>query len=146
MVLGLLGPCLLLYAQARPGLRRLVLAGGAALLGVATTTLSAALTFGPDHALAWNTALTLPALATALVLAALLAPVNARLCAALGLVTITASVVMVAHAPADPYFAQSLQGWEQGRFIRFHGAAQWVAWLWPYAALLWLLRRLGRPD
>ena len=26
----------------------------------------------------------------------------------------------------------SLQAWEQGRFIRFHGLAQWVGWLWPY--------------
>ncbi len=37
------------------------------------------------------------------------------------------------QAPVDPYFAQSLQAWEQGRFIRFHGLAQWIGWLWPYA-------------
>ena len=42
-----------------------------------------------------------------------------------------------------PYFAQSLHGWEQGRFIRFHGAAQWVGWLWPYAAIVYLLTRLA---
>jgi hypothetical protein len=52
----------------------------------------------------------------------------------------------MAQAPADPYFAQSLQAWEQGRFVRFHGLAQWVGWLWPYVAMLWLLSRLGAAD
>jgi hypothetical protein len=66
-----------------------------------------------------------------------------RVAAGLGLVVITAAVALVAQAPADPYFAQSLQGWEQGSFIRFHGLAQWIGWIWPYAALLWLLARLG---
>ena len=51
----------------------------------------------------------------------------------------------MAQAPADPYFALSLQAWEQGRFIRFHGLAQWIGWLWPFAALVWMLLRLGAP-
>ena len=33
--------------------------------------------------------------------------------------------------------------WEQGRFIRFHGLARWVGWLWPYLAMVWLLLNLG---
>ena len=61
----------------------------------------------------------------------------------LGLVVLTALVMLVAQAPADPYYAASLQGWEQGRFIRFHGVAQWVGWLWPYVAMAWLLARLA---
>ena len=62
------------------------------------------------------------------------------------LIAVTTLVVAVAQAPADPYFAQSLQAWEQGNFIRFHGAAQWVGWLWPFAALIYLLLRTGRPE
>ena len=62
------------------------------------------------------------------------------------LVALSALVALVAHAPADPYFAESLQAWEQGRFIRFHGAAQWVGWLWPYAALLYLLSRVAARE
>ena len=54
--------------------------------------------------------------------------------------------MLVAQAPADTYFAQSLQGWEQGRFIRFHGAAQWVGWLWPYAAISYPLARLAARE
>jgi len=52
----------------------------------------------------------------------------------------------VAQAPTDPYYAESLQGWEQGRFIRFHGLAQWIGWLWPYAALFYLLARVTARD
>ncbi len=79
----------------------------------------------PQHAL--------QALAIGTGAAMLLSFVPRRVAAGFGLIALTALVMLVAQAPADPYFAQSLQGWEQGRFIRFHGAAQWVGWLWPYA-------------
>ena len=72
-----------------------------------------------------------------------LAPMPRRLVAGIGLVALTGLVFGVAQAPADPYFAQSLQAWEQGRFVRFHGLAQWIGWLWPYAAMGWLLSRLA---
>ena len=52
---SLLAPCLVAYTIARPGWRRLVLAGGAAALGFAAMTLSTAMNFGPDHAFAWRT-------------------------------------------------------------------------------------------
>jgi VanZ family protein len=143
ILLGLLGPCLLAHTAFRPGPRRIVVVLVVAAAGFATTTLSTALNFGPAHALAWLTPPTLPALALALVLAAACAWLGPRLVAALALVTLTALVALIAQAPADPYFAESLQGWQQGRFIRFHGLAQWVGWLWPYAAIGWLLLRLG---
>jgi hypothetical protein len=63
-----------------------------------------------------------------------------------GLVALTALVLLVIQAPADPYFADSLQAWEQGRFIRFHGAAKWVGWLWPYAAIAYFLVRVGSSE
>ncbi len=50
------------------------------------------------------------------------------------------------QAPTSAYFAQTLQTWEQGRFIRFHGLAQWLGWLWPYVAGAYLLQRLSQPD
>jgi VanZ family protein len=143
---GLLAPSLLTFTVARPGWRRLILVLGAAALGLASTTLSTALNFGPQHALAWLTPTTLPAMAVAMLLAALAARAPRRAAAALGLVAATALVVLSAQAPSDPYFADSLQAWEQGRFIRFHGVAQWVGWLWPYAVLVHLLRRVGARD
>ncbi len=140
---GLLAPSLLCFTVTRPGWRRLVLVLGAAALGVASTTLSTALSFGPQHALAWLTPMTLPAIGAAVLLAALAVGASRRTAAALGLVAATALVMLSAQAPSDPYFADSLQAWEQGRFIRFHGVAQWVGWLWPYALLVHLLRRVA---
>jgi len=146
VALGLLGPCLMTYSMARPGLRRLWLAFGATALGFGVTTLSTALNFGPQHALAWCTASSLGGLALGCAAALLLLGSGRRTAAGIALVVVTACVGLVAQAPADPYFAASLHGWEQGRFIRFHGLAQWVGWLWPYAATLWLLRQIAGRD
>lgn len=144
IALGLTAPCLVAYASTRPGWQRLVLLAGAVLLALTLSTLSTALNFGPEHALAWLSATTWRALALGVVLALLTIRVSPRLAAGLGLAALTALVMLVAQAPADPYYAASLQGWEQGRFIRFHGLARWIGWLWPYAAMAWLLARLAR--
>ncbi|HEY6134778.1 MAG TPA: VanZ family protein [Rubrivivax sp.] len=146
IALGLLSPSLVAVVVTRPGWRRWVMCGGALALAVAATTLSTALNFGPVHALAWMTPATLPALGAAAALACVLAFAGPRLAAALGLVCLTAGVAVLAGVASDPYYASSLQDWEQGRFIRFHGLAQWVGWLWPYAAMAWLLARLARRD
>lgn len=146
IALGLLAPVWVAYSVSPPGWRRLVLLAGAVAFGLGATTLSTALNFGPDHALAWLTPPVPPAVVAALSLAALLAWLPRRGAAGLGLVAITMMLALVNQAPADPYFAQSLQAWEQGRFIRFHGLAQWIGWLWPYAALGYLLSSVAGRD
>ena len=146
IALGLLAPCMVAISVARASWRRVVLVLGAATLGVLATTLSTTLNFGPQHLLAWSTPQALAALASAAVLAALLSVLPRRAAAGLGLVVLTALITLVAQAPSDPFFAQSLQGWEQGRFIRFYGVARWVGWLWPYAAIVYLLVRLAARD
>lgn len=143
VALGLLAPCMVAYTVSRRGWRRAVLAGGALALGLAATTLSTALNFGPDHALAWRTPNSSAGIVLGVLLALALAPVPRRVAAGIGLVALTALVLLVARLPADPYFAESLAAWEQGRFIHFHGAAQWVGWLWPYVAALYLLVCIG---
>lgn len=146
IALGLAAPCAIAFSISRPGWRRLVLALGAAAIGALTTTLSTALNFGPQHALAWSTPQALAAFGFAAVLVALVSLAPRRAATGLGLMALTAMVTLVALAPTDPYFAQSLQAWEQGRFIRFHGAARWVGWLWPYGAIAYLLARLAARD
>jgi VanZ family protein len=146
IVLGLLAPCLVAFAVTRRGWRRAVLALGATALAVAIISLSTALNFGPDHAFTWFTPLALNAGSVGLLLALLFALVGRRVAAGLGLVVLTALVAVVAQAPSDPYHAASLQAWERGRFIHFHGLARWVGWLWPYAAIGWLLTRLAARD
>jgi VanZ family protein len=141
-LLGLLAPCLVAYSVSHREWRRLLLAGGAMVLGIAATTISTALNFGPDHAAAWLTPQAVVALVAGVALAAAFALLPKRGAAAVGLIVLTALVVLVSQASSDPYYADSLQAWEQGRFIRFHGVAQWVGWLWPYAALVYLLTRV----
>jgi hypothetical protein len=142
--LGLAVPTLLAYAGIRPGMRRLRFAGGLVVLGLAATTASTALNYGPEHALAWWTpAIGVAIIAVAAVLAAL-ASVSAAASAAWALAATVAELMLVVLAPADPYFAQSLQRWSQGRFIHFNGAAQWIAWGWPFLAGAWLIGRLRR--
>ncbi|WP_430419544.1 VanZ family protein [Methylibium petroleiphilum] len=143
---GLLAPCLLAYALTRPGPRRLVLPAGALLLGIAATTLSTALNFGPEHALTWWTPPVLPAIGVVAVVAVGLTWLPARASAAVALLVISFGVALVNIAPGDAYYAASLQSWEQGRFIRFHGLSQWIGWLWPWATLAYLLGRVAARD
>jgi VanZ family protein len=144
VALGLLVPCLIAYTVTHPGVRRLALAAGAAAVAVGTMTLASAMNYGPDNALAWWTPAVGPGLVGGLAAAVLCLPLGRRRVAGVALVALTALVAIVAMAPTDPYYALNLQGWQQGRFIRFHGLAQWVGWFWPYVAMGWLLSRLGR--
>ncbi|MEO5695566.1 MAG: VanZ family protein [Burkholderiaceae bacterium] len=146
IALGLIAPCLVAFAIARPGWRKLALVAIVTAFGWFTTTLSTALNFGPQHLLAWSTPQALAALAVGALLAGALSAIPRRAVTGLGLVALTALVVFVSQAPSDPYYSQSLLAWEQGRFIRFHGAARWVGWLWPYVAIVYLLARLGARD
>ncbi|MCY7370098.1 MAG: VanZ family protein [Polaromonas sp.] len=142
VALGALVPCLLGYSALRTRWQRLAMAGLALAVAAAASSLSAALTYGPEHAWAW---LDLPVQA-GLVLAGLLAlallALPRRAALALALLALAIQLGLLNQSPADPYFAQTLQTWEQGRFIRFYGLVQWLGWLWPYAALLHLLVRL----
>ena len=144
--LALFAPIMLAYGVARPGWRRALLVIILAIVAFGAMTLSTALNFGPLHALGWLTPVTVPAMAASCVVALALIAAPCRVAAALALAALAGAVALVAQAPSDPYFAQSLQSWEQGRFIHFHGMAQWVGWLWPYVAMLWLLGQLARRE
>jgi hypothetical protein len=42
---------------------------------------------------------------------------------------------MINTGEPDVYLSQTLLTWEQSRFIRFNGLAQWLGWLWPYMVM-----------
>jgi hypothetical protein len=86
------------------------------------------------------------ALLVALVVALGLAFAPTRACVALVLLALGAYLSLLNQAPESPYLSQTLQAWEQGRFIRFHGLAQWLGWLWPYAALFYALTLVWHKD
>ena len=125
--LGALIPCLIGFCVVRGGRRRglfalMVMAGA-----VGVTALSHALSFGPVLAWSWFGL-----------------PVKVGLSMALA----TACVLLLAPRRVNAALAilQTLHAWEQGRFIRFNGVAQWLAWLWPYASLAYVLTLVTRAD
>jgi len=144
VLLGALAPCLLAYCVVRTFYGRCCVALGVLLAGVAASALSAALSYGPAHAWAWLGPGVQQGLVGAALLALLLAGLGSRVIAGLGLLAVLWQLVLLNQAPTSPYFAQTLQTWEQGRFIRFQGVVQWLGWLWPYVAAGWLARRLLR--
>jgi VanZ family protein len=147
VTLGLLIPCLLGYCIIRQLRHRLLFAGTVFALGLAATALSAALSYGPEHSWAWFGAPARAGMAGALLLAAALLWLPTRASAALLLLALGVYLSLLNQAPTSPYFAQTLAAWEQGRFIRFNGIAQWLGWLWPYAALAYVLARVwGREQ
>ncbi len=136
-------PVLLAYSVLRASSQRLWMSLLGLLLGVTASSLSAALTYGPTHAWDWvSPEVVKGALLTAL-LAAALVRLPPRACLVLALVCLVWQLSLLNQASSDVYFAQTLQNWEQGRFIRFHGLIQWLGWLWPYALLWHLVRRLS---
>ena len=107
---------------------------------MAAAGLSSALTYGPEHAWAWVDAPTLLGLGLAAVagLAALALP--PRGCHVGLILALAVSLSLLNRVPSSAYLDQSLEVWEQGRFIRFHGLSQWLGWLWPFAALVFGVR------
>ncbi len=137
---GMTGAALTLLCLLRPSApkTRLVLALiGAAML---TKTLASALLFSPENALVWITPGAEGGFLIGMIMLSGLAvapPVAQRRLAAL---TLLLSLAIVNTTPVNPYFISTLQGWVQGKFLNFNGAAQFLSLLWPFFALwfLWL--------
>lgn len=146
VTLGALIPCLLAYCVVRTPGRRLLVMLSAIGVGVLATALSAALSWGPVHAWAWLSAPVRVGLGASVVLGLLALLLPCRGSAAVLLLALAVHLSLLNQAPASAYFTQTLQTWEQGRFIRFNGLAQWLGWLWPYAALAYVLQRLSRRE
>ncbi|MFN0183518.1 MAG: VanZ family protein [Aquabacterium sp.] len=142
VAVGMGGTCAMAFACTKAGWHRLIVVALVLSMAVLGSSLSALLSFGPQHAWSWAGPGVWPGLLLAAALACLLISIRPIVATALGLMALAALVTAVSVAPVDPYFAQNLQSWELGRFIRFHGLIQWLSWLWPYAALVWLLGRL----
>lgn len=135
VALGLLVPFLLGFCVVRSVRHRLLLVLAMLVFGFASTGLSAALSWGPTHTWAWLDSTAVMGAALALLMGVVLIAVPWRVSASLALLALGLQMGLLNQAPTGPYFAQTLQAWEQGRFIRFNGIAQWLGWVWPYAAM-----------
>ncbi|MDF3036045.1 MAG: hypothetical protein K0S28_1319 [Paucimonas sp.] len=141
---GLTGAVLTLLCMLRHRSPKAILA--TAMIGGAlcVRSLASALQFSPEHAFAWLT----PGAQGGLLLGAVMlsglvfAPVAAqRRVAAL---TLVMSLTVVNAVPPNPYFAETLQAWTQGKFINFNGAANFLSLCWPFIALWFLTHRVHK--
>jgi hypothetical protein len=139
-------PCLLGYSIIGRGRKRGIFALGTLAIGCGVSALSAVLSYGPGHAWAWLSLPVQVGLVAASVLALAMVRVPRNVCIGLLLLALTVHAAVLNQAPTSAYFAQTLQTWEQGRFIRFNGLAQWLGWLWPYAVVWVTLRQLAVRD
>ena len=146
VALGVLVPALLAFSIVRTMQRRAAMLGWVICLAVGATSLSFTLSYGPQHAWSW---LSLPVqlgLVLGLVLGMILLTLPRRGCAAVAVLALGVGLSLINQSPTTAYFVQTLQTWEQGRFIRFHGLVQWLAWSWPYGVLVYLVARLSRRE
>jgi len=146
VMLGWVIPCLLGFGVIREWGQRLRYSLWVLAMSLCMSALSAALTYGPSHAWDWIGPPVLKGWLLAALVLGLLLRAPARLCLVLALVAVVWQLTLLNQASASAYFALTLQNWEQGRFIRFHGLIQWLGWLWPFALLAHLVRRLSRPQ
>ena len=142
MMLGLLIPGLLGYCIIRLRVKRLWFLLWLLVFGLGASALSGALSFGPERAWEWLDVPARAALTMAMLLLAALIAVPSRVIAALAVLALGVDLSLINQATMGPYFEQTLFLWEQGRFIRFHGLAQWLGWLWPFVVLGYVLSRV----
>lgn len=112
-----------------------------ALVGtaLAVKALAFAILMRAEQAFAWFTPGAQQGLAIGLALMLLAVALPRVLRLALAAVLLMAATVLVNLAPPNPYTAATLKVWEQGHFLNFNGLAQFVAAVWPFAALLYLI-------
>ena len=109
------------------------------LLGLVVRTLATAILDSPGDAFAWLT----PGAQMGLLLAVvglavgIALPATARLM--LAALALMAGAILVNLAPPNPYSAAALAVWRQGHFLNFNGLTRWVATLWPFLTLPFLL-------
>ena len=142
VMLGLLVPCLLGFGVIRQAGQRLMYLSVLLGLALGGSALSAALSYGPVHAWAWLTLPVMLGLGFGVLGGLVFLPFSARTAWAFLLLSVLVQQSLLNQSPESAYFAQTLQTWEQGRFIRFHDLVQWLGWLWPYAVMLLALLQL----
>ena len=135
--------------QAHRRQRRLLLVLMLALVftGLLVKTLASSLFFSPDNALTWITPGAQGGFLIGLIMLAGLAFAPQVAQRRLAVVTLVLALIVVNTIPANPYFVATLQAWQQGKFLNFNGAAQFMGMAWPFFALWFLLlpsHRLNR--
>jgi VanZ family protein len=145
---GMTGAALTLLCLTRRGAPRLALMLALIGVGIVVKTLASSLFFAPDNAFVWVTPGAEGGFLIGLIMLAGLAFAPQVAQRRLAVVTLVLSLIVVNTIPANPYFVSTLQAWQQGKFLNFNGAAQFLDMAWSVIALWFLLlpsHRLNRP-
>jgi VanZ family protein len=144
---GMTGAALTLLCLARRTAPRIWLMLALIGTGLLVKTLASSLFFSPDNALTWITPGAQGGFLIGLIMLAGLAFAPQVAQRRLAVVTLVLALIVVNTIPANPYFVATLQAWQQGKFLNFNGAAQFLGMAWPFFALWFLLlpsHRLNR--
>ena len=133
----------LLAASLTPSAPRIALLILFVLMSCGVRALSHAILFSPELAFAWLT----PGAQRGLLFGAAALLVTLALPRAMQLalvaIAVTFATVVVNLAPANPYYAATVQALNPGRFLNFNGLTQALAALWPFLAALYVMFALG---
>jgi VanZ family protein/uncharacterized membrane protein YkgB len=137
---GLTGAVLTMLCLLRRPAPKAGLVIGLLVAAVLVKSLASALLFSPENAFVWITPGAEGGFLIGLIMLGGLAFAPRVAQRRLAAMTLLLSLVIVNTTPVNPYFLSTLQGWVQGKFLNFNGAAQFLSLLWPFFALwfLWL--------
>jgi VanZ family protein len=136
---GMTGAALTLLCIARRTAPRFTLMLLFVASALVVKTLASSLQFTPDNAFVWITPGAEGGFLIGLIMLSGLAFAPQVAQRRLAVVTLLLSLIVVNTIPVNPYFMSTLQGWVQGKFLNFNGAAQFLSLLWPFFALWFLL-------
>ncbi|MFC0135695.1 hypothetical protein CR105_00035 [Massilia eurypsychrophila] len=136
---GMTGAVLTMLCLTRRGAPRTRLIIAMLAVALAFKTLASSLLFTPDNAWVWITPGAQGGFLIGLIMLSGLAFAPQVAQRRLAVVTLLLSLVVVNTIPANPYFVSTLQGWVQGKFLNFNGAAQFLSLAWPFFAIWFLV-------
>jgi VanZ family protein len=136
---GLTGAVLTLLSMMRREAPRAALMVAMLAAALVMKSLASSLLFTPDNAFVWVTPGAQGGFLIGLIMIGGLAFAPQLAQRRLAVATLLISLLVVNMTPVNPYFSATLQGWVQGKFLNFNGAAQFLSLLWPFFALWFLL-------
>jgi VanZ family protein len=144
IALGLLTPFLLGAAVIKRAWQKIVFLCLVVAVACLLTALSTALSFGPIRAWSWINSLVIGGLILGTCLSLVSLRLESRSYDVFLIIIIVVQLFLINQNAEDVYLVQTLKTWEQGRFIRFNGLAQWLGWIWPFAVLALIFYKLLR--
>jgi len=136
---GLIGAVLVFLCLLQPVAPKARLVTLLIVINLSLKSLAWALVFKPENAYSWMT----PGAQAGLIVGCLMlyglafTPVKVQRHLAIFMLAI--SLLLINYVPGNPYFADTMSTWVQGKFLNFNGAAQFLSAMWPWMAISFLL-------